>query len=62
MKIIFVVNKISYFISHRLPIGTALIKKGFEVHVIAPDEYLGNLIKAGFIYHQVYMNRKGKNP
>ena len=62
IKVVFVVNKASYFISHRLPIGIALVEKGFEVHVVAPDDCSSELVKAGFIYHQVAMSRKGKNP
>ena len=62
IKAVFVVNKASYFISHRLPIGIALVEKGFEVHVVAPDDCSSELVKAGFIYHQVTMSRKGKNP
>jgi glycosyltransferase involved in cell wall biosynthesis len=62
MKIIFVVNKVSYFLSHRLPIGTALIERGFKVYIVAPDECPDGLVKTGFIYHQVKMSREGKNP
>ena len=62
IKLMFVLNEISYFKSHRMPIGLELVKQGFEVHVVAPDECPNELIKAGFFYHQVSMSREGKNP
>jgi len=61
-KIIFVVNAVSYFESHRLPIAIELLKSGVEVHVVAPDECSANILDLGIIYHQVKMSRKGMNP
>ncbi|EGR4118459.1 glycosyltransferase family 1 protein [Vibrio cholerae] len=62
LKIIFVVNDLNYFISHRMPIGLSLIEKGFDVSVIAPDECPLTLSGAGFKYYSVKMSRKGMNP
>ena len=62
VKIVFVVNNPAYFISHRMPIGLALISKDFEVHVIAPGECPVELANKGFKYHSVEMSRKGMNP
>lgn len=61
-KMVFVVNNAAYFVSHRLPIGLALLAKGVEVHVIAPGECPVALSDAGFTYHSVEMSRKGMNP
>ncbi|WP_111640055.1 glycosyltransferase family 4 protein [Marinomonas shanghaiensis] len=61
-KMAFVVNNAAYFVSHRLPIGLALLAKGVEVHVIAPGECPVALSDAGFTYHSVEMSRKGMNP
>lgn len=61
-KIVFIVNNPVYFISHRLPIGLALLSQGYEVHVIAPGECPAELSEAGFQYHSVEMSRKGMNP
>ncbi|WP_369920486.1 glycosyltransferase family 4 protein [Marinomonas polaris] len=61
-KMVFVVNNAAYFLSHRLPIGLALLAKGVEVHVIAPGECPVALSEAGFTYHSVEMSRKGMNP
>ena len=61
-KIIFVVNNPAYFVSHRLPIGLALLSEGAAVHLIAPGECPAELLEAGFKYHAVEMSRKGMNP
>ena len=61
-NVVFVVNNPEYFISHRLPIGLGLIKQGCTVHLIAPGECPTQLIQSGFIYHNIKMSRKDKNP
>ena len=61
-KIIFVVNGISYFISHRLPIAQKLLSLGYKVHVVAPDKCPGDFDQYGFAYHQVDIRRKSVNP
>lgn len=61
-RITFVVNNPTYFISHRMPIGLALMAQGNEVHVIAPGKCPAELADAGFVYHSVEMSRKGMNP
>lgn len=62
-KIIFVVNNVDYFISHRLSIGLSLLETGYDVHVIAPEYTSSELINAGFSYHPlISMSRKGSNP
>lgn len=62
MIVVFVVNCPVYFITHRMPIGLALIEQGFDVHVIAPGECPSVLSDNGFKYHSVSMSRKGVNP
>lgn len=61
-KIILVLNGVSYFISHRLPIALELKRQGYEVHIICPDTAPENFAQYGFTYHQVAMSRKGMNP
>lgn len=61
-SMVFVVNNANYFLSHRLPIGLALLARGIEVHIIAPGECPVALSEAGFTYHSVEMSRKGMNP
>jgi glycosyltransferase involved in cell wall biosynthesis len=64
-KILIVVNKLAYFISHRLPIAVAAQKAGYTVHVA-----YGDSVKKGecdsvlrdFELHFVPMERGGTNP
>jgi len=62
MKIMFVVNNPTYFVSHRMPIGLSLIEQGVEVHLVAPGKCPAMLTENGFKYHAVEMSRKGMNP
>lgn len=62
LKVCFVVNNPSYFVSHRMPIGLSLIEQGVEVHIVAPGECPAVLVEKGFKYHSVEMSRKGMNP
>jgi len=61
-KIAFVVNSPAYFVTHRLPIGLALIEQGFEVYVIGPGECPAILAEKGFKFYSVEMSRKRMNP
>lgn len=61
MKVLFLVNDPTYFISHRMPIGVELLKQGYDVHIASPGECPAELNKAGFVYHEIKMSRKGKN-
>lgn len=61
-KIAFVVNDPAYFVSHRMGIGLRLLAEGHVVHVIAPGPCPEVLVEYGFIYHEVSISRKGKNP
>lgn len=61
-RVVFVVNNPAYFVSHRLPIGLALIAQGNDVHVIGPGECPVVLAEKGFKFHSVDMSRKGMNP
>lgn len=59
----FIVNDDKYFLSHRLPIGLELLKRGFNVHVIVGAcSNKDKLIKLGFKPHLIQTSRKGKNP
>ncbi|MDF1583978.1 MAG: glycosyltransferase family 4 protein [Methyloprofundus sp.] len=61
-QIAFVVNDLPFFISHRMPIGLALISKGIEVHLIGPGACPDDLVDKGFKFHSIEMSRKGMNP
>ena len=64
-KILFLVNTLSYFVSHRLEIAIAAKKKGYEV-IVAYGE-LGNtntsiFSKEGINIFQIPLKRKSINP
>ena len=58
-KLLFIVNTAHFFISHRLPLAVAALKKGFDVHIAAPgtqDE--GQLVvEAGCDFHPLPFER-----
>ena len=64
MKILFLVNNLNFFISHRLPIAEALIAKGIDV-IIGYGELGGSdpelLRRKGFRLSSVPMQRGGTN-
>ncbi|WP_258189861.1 glycosyltransferase family 4 protein [Stutzerimonas stutzeri] len=60
--IAFVVNNPTYFVSHRMGIGLRLLAEGHTVLVIAPGPCPEALVGHGFVYREVSMSRKGKNP
>jgi len=57
-KLLFIVNVDWFFVSHRLPIATAALKEGYEVHVACgitdKKEYLESL---GLIIHPINLSR-----
>lgn len=58
LKLLFVVNIDSFFISHRLQIALEALQQGFEVHVAATDTgYLAGLKDYGLIVHQLNFDR-----
>lgn len=62
-KILFVVNDIDFFISHRVPIAFAAQAEGYEVHLACPSgKKVPDVISFGFNYHEVPLTRNGQNP
>ena len=58
IKILFVVNIDSFFVSHRLPIALEALNKGYEVHVAAKfTDKMEMLSKLGLIVHPINFNR-----
>jgi len=61
--IIFVVNDLIYFTSHRLPLAQAARAAGHEVHIAAPSSDLAEkIVSHGFTFHALPLTRSGKNP
>ena len=50
---LFIVNTAHFFISHRLPLAIAALKKGFDVHVAAPgsQDEAQLVVEAGCDFH-----------
>lgn len=61
--LLFVVNKASFFLSHRLLLALEAQKKGYHVRVATPlDDDVVKITEKGFIHHSIFMNRSGSNP
>jgi len=62
-KILYVVNVDWFFISHRLPIATQAVSKGFEVHVACRITSHGDLLKShGLHVHPLEIPRSKISP
>lgn len=62
-RLLFIVNDVGFFMSHRLPIAKRALSEGFEVHIAAPHSKLeAQLNEVGLISHSIKMNRSGLNP
>lgn len=62
-KILFVVNTIEFFISHRLPLAVAAKSAGYNVHIAAAaSNEIKNLQRQGFECHVLPFARSGQNP
>lgn len=60
MKLLFVVNDLDYFYSHRLGLAKAALEEGFEIHVASPQgSFSRNQIEPKFFFHQIPMTRRG---
>ncbi|MBI3038292.1 glycosyltransferase family 4 protein [bacterium] len=58
-----IVNRGSFFLSHRLPIAYEARKLGYKFHVAAPQDQNSNEIsQAGFPFHPISLRPKGYNP
>ncbi len=62
-KILFVVNNLSFLLSHRLEIALEALKIGWEVHVAAPvNDDISVIRSHGFIFHPIKITRSSMNP
>lgn len=64
MKLIFVVNDASFFLSHRLPLALAARRAGYEVHVATPPHAaaVAQIRLHGFVFHPLPLVRCGMRP
>lgn len=61
-KIVYVVNTLEFFNSHRLPLAIEAGKKGCEVHVVANISSEDLISENGLTYHHLAFSRSGQNP
>ena len=64
-KLLFIVNNLDYFLSHRLAVGASARHAGYDVFVAAPQatpEALEKLQEAGLAFYPLPLSRKGTNP
>lgn len=61
-NVIFVINSLEFFISHRLPVALAAQECGYAVHVASPGRpaYISDSMKS-FAFHEVSVSRGGQN-
>lgn len=57
-RLLYIVNDVPFFLSHRLPIGRAARSEGFDVHVAGPHaSAVPQLGDNGFIAHDLHLPR-----
>ncbi len=69
-RVLYVVNESFFFLSHRLPVGLAAQRAGFEVHIAAPADHVwaprdfdvSALTRHGFVLHEIPLSRRGRSP
>ena len=62
-KLLFIINDLNFFLSHRLPIAVAAKQNGLEVHIATPQNNCEDVIRAnGFFFHPIRIYRSSVNP
>lgn len=62
-RLVYVVNDLPFFVSHRLALAIQAAKEGFEVHIATPQGTPDfDVREADFIYHSIMLSRRGINP
>lgn len=65
IKILFVVNELGFFLSHRMPIALEAARRGFEVHLAFGEDYYGDrerLNGLDITVHRTPIERGGTRP
>lgn len=61
--ILYFVNQLEFFLSHRLPLARAAREAGYQVHVAGPrSASVARLEENGFVFHHIAMTRSGVHP
>src|SRR5438128_9008577 len=62
-RILYVVNRPEFFLSHRLPLALTARTRGFDVHVATPaNEHVRSIQSTGIQWHEIRMAPGGTNP
>ncbi|KTG16277.1 MULTISPECIES: glycosyltransferase family 4 protein [unclassified Guyparkeria] len=64
-RLLYVVNSVEFFLSHRLPVAMAAQQQGYEVHVATPLSDAGatrEITARGMMHHPISLSRRGTNP
>ncbi|WP_341895522.1 glycosyltransferase family 4 protein [Ferrovibrio terrae] len=63
-RLLIVVQEALFFTTHRLPVGRAMQRRGWTVHVAAPaDPAIAARLQAeGFVFHPIPLTRSRQNP
>ena len=62
-RLVFVINNLNFFVSHRLSLANAALAQDYDVHIIAPpSEQAQVLQQRGITVHELMLSRKGINP
>lgn len=61
-RLLYVVNDVGFFLSHRLAIAQAAQREGLQVHLAAGGEITDELRRTGIHFHPLALSRSGMNP
>lgn len=63
-RLLIVVQEALFFTTHRLPVGRAMQRRGWTVHVAAPADaaIAARLESEGFVFHPIPLTRSRQNP
>jgi glycosyltransferase involved in cell wall biosynthesis len=63
-RLLIVVQEALFFTTHRLPVGRAMQRRGWTVHVAAPADpaIAARLAAEGFVFHPIPLTRSRQNP
>lgn len=59
-RILYIINDLDFFISHRLPVAQAASKKGFDIHIASgSSEWVNKINSFKFEYYLIPLSRSG---
>ena len=61
-RILYIVNDLNFFISHRLDIALAAKKEGYEIHLACPKSEAIDRDLQDIKIHSISLSRSSRNP